>query len=94
MPRGTLLSSEEMSQILNLRLNGETIRSIAHKLNRIKCTINNFLKNLEEYGKTKHLGRLSKISELQKRQIKRLAVNKSISPSQVRHQVLEEFSRF
>lgn len=55
MTHGTLLS-EKRSQILNLRLKGETIRSISLKLNHNKCTINNFLKNSKEYGKVKHFG--------------------------------------
>lgn len=87
MPRGTSLSVNERTKILNLRLKGETIRSIALKTNRNKCTINNFLKNPEEYGRTKRSGRPPKLTDREKRQIKRLAVNKKISPSQIRQKL-------
>lgn len=87
MPRGTSLSTEERARILTYREFGTTIRLIAEKLGRDKTTIHKFLRDPENYGKKKRSGRPPKVDERAKRQIKRLAINKCVSPSQIRCQL-------
>lgn len=87
MPRGTTLTIEERAKILAYRDSGKKIREIAAKLNRNKKTICNFLKDTDNYGKNLRSGRPPIIDNRDIRAIKRLAVNKSISPSQIRLQL-------
>lgn len=83
MPRGKQLDLKERSDIINYRCMGMTTRQIACRLKRSKTVVINFLNNIENYGKKKRTGRTPTLSERDIRNIKRLAANSSISPSEI-----------
>lgn len=84
MPRGTQLSAVEQTKIELLRESGHTIRGIAVKLNRSKTTIQNYLLNPKSYGTAKRSGRKPKVSDRDKRLIKRLAATNNFSCREIK----------
>nr|CAD2168794.1 unnamed protein product [Meloidogyne enterolobii] len=69
MPRGTKLSQKEQGQIIALRKEGFTERSIATRIGRSNASIHQFLADPENYGTCKRSGRPQKISYRTKRRI-------------------------
>lgn len=84
MPRGTKLSEIERAKIDVYRESGETIRSIAFKMNRSKTTVHNYLQDPSSYGSIKRKGAKPKLTSRDKRQIKRLALSNNLSCSQIK----------
>lgn len=84
MPRGCHLSLVERTKIDLLREYGETIRAIALKLNRSKSTIHKYLLDPKSYGTKKRSGRHPKVTERDKRSIKRLATTNNFSCGQIK----------
>lgn len=84
MPRGSHLSLVERTKIDLYRESGRTIRDIALTLNRSKTTIQNYVKNPTSYGTLKRCGRHPKVSDRDKRSIKRLAVTNNFSCGQIK----------
>lgn len=80
----THLSDTERERILALREMGMSIRKIAEKCSRSKRTIENLIKDPENYGKKPRSGRPPLVDERDKRRIKFLAINENISASQIR----------
>lgn len=81
------LSDSEKQIALNLQFDGKTIREIAKIMNRSTTTIHKFLKNPHALENKSRLGRPPRVDERTKRQIKRLAVNKSLSSGQIKTQL-------
>jgi transposase len=87
MPRGTTLSQEEIGMIKAFKAIKLSNREIARKIGRSSWVINNFVKKPSEYNTKHRSGRTSKLNSRQKRQIFRLASNRSISSKQIVHQL-------
>ena len=92
MPKGSKLTDVERARIndfhvqgLTQREQGLTLREIAAKINRSKTVVCNFLKNPDNYRKTKLTGRPKKISPALSRRIKRVvAKDRGITSSQIK----------
>ncbi|EDW75678.1 uncharacterized protein Dwil_GK16067 [Drosophila willistoni] len=93
MPRGTSLSDYEQGIILGMHESGSKISEIATRLNRHRNCISRFLKNPSKYGATRRSGRKTNIDERCKRQIRRLAVEDSMSSGQIRAQLDLQITR-
>lgn len=87
MPRGTSFSEMEQVSIKSYREAGLGVSEIAAKLNRHRNSISNFLKNPDNYGKTKRTGPKPKVDERAKRSIKRLATEKNMSANQIKQEL-------
>ena len=75
MGRGKELNESEEKQILELKQQQLSVAKISEVIRRSRRVIHNFLKNVEDYGKKKSTGRLSSLSDLDKRAILRVASN-------------------
>ena len=75
MGRGTILTIYERGQIDALPNQDCGMREIARKLGRSLCAIQNYVKNKENYGKRKYIGRPKVLSSREIRAIARLASN-------------------
>lgn len=85
MPRGKTMTAEEKGKFTAYRELNLSLREIAKRLSRSIKVIHSFLKLGEVYGtKQKLAGRKPKLNQRNIREIKRLAVNSSISPSQIK----------
>lgn len=69
MPRGTHLNDEEKGKIRAYKDEGRSNRWIANKIGRSHKVVNNFVGNMDGYGKKKRRGRKPKLSKHTKRRI-------------------------
>ena len=93
MARGPSLSNSEKQIAINLQKEGKTIRNIAEIMNRSKTTIHKFLQNPKSFEKQQRLGRPPTVDDRTHRQIKRLAITKSLSSGQIKAQLSLEISK-
>ena len=75
MGHGERLNESEKKQNLELKQQRLSVTRILKVIRRSRRVIHNFLKNVEDYGKKKSTGRLSSLSDLDKRAILRVASN-------------------
>lgn len=84
MPRGLSLSELEKGQILAYHDAGWSSRCIAARLTRSKTVINNYLTNPNVYTKKKTRGITEKMSDQDKRRLRRAASNQLTSALKLR----------
>lgn len=85
MARGKKLNNIEKGKILAFKDSGMGYREIARKLNRSLSVIQNFLKNLDNYGIKKSSGRKKKLSARTERKIVKEASNSSKTCTRIKH---------
>lgn len=83
MPKGKALSEAEQARTLAYRDTGMSIRDIAVKIGRSKTVVANCIKSGVNYGTKKRSGRKSTITPRDKRNIQRLAINRSLSAMEI-----------
>lgn len=83
MARGEPLSGEEKGKIAVFKEIGLSNRQIAKRLFRSSTVVDNFVKLGKSYGEKKQNGAPSKLSEAQRRLIKRKAVAQKMSARQI-----------
>lgn len=86
MPRGKSLTEQEKAKIEAYREENIGIREIGRRLGRSHHVIQNFLKNPNEYGKTRKKPRKSKVSERVKRKIVKTLSNSQKSLNDVKRE--------
>jgi transposase len=79
MSKGKRLTEYERGQIDAFRSNGAKLKEIAQRLKRSTTVIHNYLKSGQNYGLKGKRGRKKKLNDRVKRNIIRLASNKTIS---------------
>ncbi|KHJ88320.1 hypothetical protein OESDEN_11888 [Oesophagostomum dentatum] len=84
MPRRSMLTSAEKSQILVLHQAGHSIHFIVRQLERSRHVVSNFLNNPDSFGQRTSLGRPRVILKREERQILREVSNTTISVGQIR----------
>lgn len=87
MPKGVSLSASEQGQISAFRSMGMSLRKISSRIGRSTTVVYNFIKSGVNYGTKKRTGRKPVVSERDKRNIKRLALNKKLSAKQIAQQL-------
>jgi transposase len=86
MSKGKLLTSEEKSKISVCKQLGQSNRAISKLLERSLCVVNNFVKLGGLYGqKIKNNGAKSKLTSRDKRRLKKIAANNSVSTTKLKH---------
>ena len=75
MGRGKRLSAEEIGKIKALHEAGNSNRNIAGRVNRSSRVVNNFVRNMENYGKNYRGGIQTATTERERRNILREASN-------------------
>ena len=93
MPRAIQLSESERKSILGLQKKNCSHREIAKKINRLKTVVANFLKDPLKYGLGKRTGGRRKVDKRTKRHILRATTNKTISCSNISHDLNLKISR-
>ena len=93
MPRAIQLSDSERKSILDLHMKNCSHREIAKKTNRSKTVVTNFLQDPLKYGLGKRTGRRRKVDKRTKWHILRAASNKTISCSNISHDLNLKISR-
>ncbi|CAF1614944.1 unnamed protein product [Adineta ricciae] len=93
MPKAIQLTEDEKRRILDLHKQNYSHREIAKKINRSKTVVINFSKDPLKYGSRKRTGRRRKVDEHTKRHILRAASKKSISCTDIIHDLNSKLSR-
>lgn len=84
MAKGKALSEFQRGKILAFKDQGLSNRKIAGKLNVSPTSVDNFVKNQQNYGKRRSYGRKSKLSVRETRRILRAASNSTKSGKQLK----------
>lgn len=87
MPKGKALSELERGRIDILKEEGMSLRRIATRIGRSRDAVTNYLRLGTRYATKKRPGRPSSLTERDKRQMKRLAVESKLSATQVKSQM-------
>lgn len=87
MPKGVALTEFEQGQVAALHKEGRSIREIAKMIKKSKSVVHNYLLLGDKYGTKKRSGRPSSLSPQDKRRIKHLAVNNTLSSSDIKYQL-------
>lgn len=87
MPRATRLTAEEQSRILELAGQGQSQRQISAALHRSRCVIQRFLQNPQGYGRHNAGGRPPKLSDRDRRAIRRLASREGSTAATIQTQL-------
>jgi hypothetical protein len=87
MGRGKRLSAEEVESIKSLQQEGYSNRYIAARINRSPRVVNNFVRNVENYGKNYSGGIQTATTNREKRNILRQASNSSCTARKVKQAV-------
>ena len=93
MGRGKSLIHFEMGQINAFRQSGRSNREISSLINRSVNVVNNYVKDPENYGKTKSPGRPSIVSRRDKRRIIKEANSNLANCLQIKANLQLEYSR-
>ena len=94
MPRAIPLSENETKSILDLHNKNCSHHEIAKKIKRSKTVVTNFLKYPLKYRLGKRTGRRRKVDKRTERYILRAASNKTISCSNISHDLNLKISRW
>lgn len=87
MGRGKRLSAEEIGRIKALHEEGYSNRNIAGRINRSSRVVNNFVRNMENYGKNYRGGIQTATTERERRNILREASNSCCTARKIKQAV-------
>lgn len=94
MSKGKRLTAYERGKIDGLRSKNMSHAAIAKKIKRSQNVVSNYLRMGQKYGFKGKKGRKPSLSDSTKRQINRIASNKSITAAQIKSQLgLEQHVR-
>lgn len=87
MPKGTILTEKERGKIDVLKEEGFSLREIARRIGRSRDSVTNYIRLGAQYATKKRSGRRPFLTDRDKRQIKRIAVDSKLSSAKIKAQM-------